>query len=120
MKCKKLACKCHLIFKTTTTPRPAHKLRRNICCKPHISKKYAIKIDQKLHAALGTIPNMQCGSWKPASLTPPALQHFPHTWWSWQAVLNFSHIFIKLKNFNLTAISWHLRKQVGVITCPIY
>ena len=26
----------------------------------------------------------------------------------------------KLKNFNRTALSWHLRKQVGVIACPIY
>ena len=35
-------------------------------------------------------------------------------WWSWQVVLNFSHISKKLKNqiknFNRTAISWHLRK----------
>ena len=33
--------------------------------------------------------------------------------WSWQAVLNFSHIF--LLNFKQTAISWHLWKQVEVI-----
>ena len=69
MKCKKLAGKCHLIFKKITTPRPAHKLRRNICRKLHLTKKYAIKNDRKLHAALGTIPNMQCGPQKPASLT---------------------------------------------------
>ena len=40
MKCKKLACKCHLIFKKTT-PRPAHKLRCNIQWRqkesPHLS-----------------------------------------------------------------------------------
>ena len=56
-----------------TTPRPSHKLRcnlrRNICRKLHLTKKYAIKINSKLHAALGTIPNMQCGPRKPASLT---------------------------------------------------
>ena len=56
--------------KKITTPRPAHKLRRNRCRKLHLTKKYAIKIDQKLHAALGTIPNMQCDPRKPASLTP--------------------------------------------------
>ena len=38
MKCKKLACKCHLIFKKITTPRPAHKLRRNIYRKLHLTK----------------------------------------------------------------------------------
>ena len=38
MKRKKLACKCHLIFKKITTPRPAHKLRRNICRKLHVTK----------------------------------------------------------------------------------
>ena len=27
---------------------------------------------------------------------------------------------MKLKNFNRIAISWHLRKQVGVIACPMY
>ena len=46
-----------------------------------------------------------------------------HAWWSWQAVLNFSHIYIKLKiklkSFNRTVISWHLRKQVRVIACPM-
>ena len=52
------------------TPHLVHKLRCNICCKIHLTKKYAIKIDQKLHAALGTIPNMQCGLQPPASLTP--------------------------------------------------
>ena len=35
---QKLACKCHLIFKKITTPRPAHKLRRNICRKLHLTK----------------------------------------------------------------------------------
>ena len=44
-------------------------------------------------------------------------------WWSWQAVLNFNQISIKLKNkitnFNRTAISWHLWKQVWVISCPM-
>ena len=39
-------------------------------------------------------------------------------------VLNFIHIFIrlknKMKNFNRTAISWYLRKQFGVIACPMY
>ena len=48
---------------------------------------------------------------------------FP-AWWSWQAVLNFSHISIKIKkrikNFNRTVISWYLRKQVEVIACPMY
>ena len=38
---------------------------------------------------------------------------------SWQAVLNSSHISIKLKNqnkkLNFTPISWHLWKQVGEI-----
>ena len=43
----------------------------------------------------------------------------------WQVVPDFTHIFNKLKknkikNFNLTAISWHLQKQVGVIACPMY
>ena len=71
MKCKKLARKpkCHSIFKKITTPRPAHKLRRNICRKLHLNKKYAIKIDRKLHASLSTIPYMQCGPRRPASLT---------------------------------------------------
>ena len=68
MKCKKLACKCHLIFKKIATPRPAYKLRCNICRK--LTKKYAIKKDRKLHAVFGTIPNMQCDPRKPASLTP--------------------------------------------------
>ena len=40
-------------------------------------------------------------------------------WWSWQAILNFSHISIKLKNQNKNlkwaAVSWHFRKQVGII-----
>ena len=49
MKCKKLACKCHLTLKKVTTPRPGRKLRhnvcRNICLKLHVTKKYAIKID---------------------------------------------------------------------------
>ena len=70
MKCKKLAWKCHLICKKITTSHPAHKFRRNICRNLHLTKKYAIKIDRKLYAALRTIPNMQCGPRKPASLTP--------------------------------------------------
>ena len=45
-------------------------------------------------------------------------------WMSWQAVLNLSHVFMKLKKqnkkFERTAISWHLRKQVWIIACPIY
>ena len=45
-------------------------LRRNICRELHLTKKYAIKIDRKLHAALGTIPDMQCGPQKLARLTP--------------------------------------------------
>ena len=56
-------------IKKKKTPPPAHKLRRNICRKLHLTKKYAIKIDRKLHAALGTIPDMQCGPRKPVSLT---------------------------------------------------
>ena len=36
MKSKKLADKCHLILKKITTPRPAHKLRHNICRKLHL------------------------------------------------------------------------------------
>ena len=39
-------------------------------------------------------------------------------WWSWRAILNKSPI--SIKNFKRTAISWHLRKQVGVIACPMY
>ena len=27
---------------------------------------------------------------------------------------------VKLKNFNRTVISWHLRKQIGVIACHMY
>ena len=41
---------------------------------------------------------------------------FP-AWWSWQAVLNFNQILFKYKR---NAISWHLRKQVGVIAYPMY
>ena len=45
-------------------------------------------------------------------------------WRSWQAVLNLDHIFIKLKNqnknFNRTAISKHVRKQVEVISRLMY
>ena len=37
--------------------------------------------------------------------------------WSWQAVLNK---IISLPNYKRTAISWHLRKQVGVIAYPMY
>ena len=43
---------------------------------------------------------------------------------SWQAVLNFRHIFIKLKKkkkiFSTAAISWHLCKQVGLIAFSLY
>ena len=70
MKRKKLACKCHLISKKITTSRPAHKLRRNIYRKLYLTEKYVMKQDRKLHATLGTIPNMQCGLRKPASLIP--------------------------------------------------
>ena len=41
---------------------------------------------------------------------------FP-AWRSWQAVLNSVK---SLKNFNRTAIFWHLRKQVGLIAYPTY
>ena len=45
-------------------------------------------------------------------------------WRSRQALLTFSHICKNLKNqnknFKWTAISWHLRKQVGVIACSMY
>ena len=44
------------------------------------------------------------------------MAHSP-AWWSWQAVLNYSHISIKLQRI---AISWYLRKQVGVIAYPMY
>ena len=51
------------------------------------------------------------------------LCHFP-AWRSWQAVLNYSFMYIKvktkLKNFNRTAIFWHLRKQVGIIAFLVY
>ena len=40
-------------------------------------------------------------------------------WWSWQAVLNFCDISIKLQADSNT-VSWHLRKQVGVIAYPMY
>ena len=71
MKYKKLACKCHLIFKKITTPRPAHKLRRNICRKLHLTKKYAIKIGRKLHAPLAAqFPSCNVAPRKPASWTP--------------------------------------------------
>ena len=55
-------------------------------------------------------------SWKTLYGTFPA-------WQSWQAVLNFSHIFKIKKNykkFYRTAISWHLQKQVGMIVCITY
>ena len=55
-----------------------------------------------------------------AILLYPWERHFTaHSpaWWSWQAVLNYSHISIKLQ---ATAISWHLRKQVGVFAYPMY
>ena len=55
-----------------------------------------------------------------AILLCPRERHFAAlspTWPFWQAVLNYSHIFIKLQR---TAISWYLRKQVGVIAYPMY
>ena len=62
-----------------------------------------------------------------AILLCPGQRHFmplSPAWWSWQAVLNFSHISIKLKikikNFKRTAVSLHLQKQVGEIACPMY
>ena len=42
-------------------------------------------------------------------------------WWPWQAILNFSHSSVKLRNQNRNfqpdsnIISWHLRKQVQVM-----
>ena len=54
------------------------------------------------------------------NLLCPWKRHFTaHSpaWWSWQAVLNYSHI---STNYNWTAMSWHLRKQVWVIAYPIY
>ena len=47
-----------------------------------------------------------------AILLSPWKRHFTalfSAWWSWQAVLNYKR----------TSISWHLRKQVGVIACPM-
>ena len=44
--------------------------------------------------------------------------HSP-AWWSWQAVLTYSHNLIIL-NYKRIAISWHLRKQVGIIAYPMY
>ena len=55
-----------------------------------------------------------------AILLCPRERHFTArspAWWSWQAVLNFSHI---LLNYKRTAISWYLRKQVGVNAYPMY
>ena len=62
MNCKKLSCKCHLIFKKITTPRPAHKLRCNIYRKLHLSKKYAKK---KIEIACGPRHNFQHAMWPP-------------------------------------------------------
>ena len=44
------------------------------------------------------------------------MAHSP-AWWSWQAVLNYSHISIKLQ---AAAISQYLRKQVRVIAYLMY
>ena len=55
-----------------------------------------------------------------AILLCPWERHFTaHSpaWWSWQAVLNYSQ---SLLNYKRTAISWYLRKQVGVIAYPMY
>ena len=38
-------------------------------------------------------------------------------WWSWQAVLNYSHISIKLQADSNILV---FRKQVGVIAYPMY
>ena len=55
-----------------------------------------------------------------AILLCPWQRHFTAlspAWWSWQAVLNYSNISTKLL---VTAIFWHLRKQIGVIAYPMY
>ena len=55
-----------------------------------------------------------------AILLCPWERHFTAlspAWWSWQAALNYSNISTKLKR---TAISWYLRKQVGLIAYPMY
>ena len=62
----------HRPQKKITTPHSAHKLR----CKLHLTKKYAIKIDRKLHAAFGTIPNMQCGPGKAREFDTPDINEF--------------------------------------------
>ena len=53
-------------------------------------------------------------------LLRPWQRHFTAlspAWWSWQAVLDS---IISLLNYKRTAISFHLRKQVGVIAYPMY
>ena len=55
-----------------------------------------------------------------AILLCPWERHFTalsRAWWSWQAVLNYSHISIKLQ---VDSNTWHLQKQVGVIAYPMY
>ena len=55
-----------------------------------------------------------------AILLCPWERHFTElfpAWWSWQAVLKFNPISIKLQQ---TAIPWHLQKQVRVIAYPMY
>ena len=46
-------------------------------------------------------------------------------WRCWQVVLNFNRPSIyktknRINNFKRTAVTWHLRKQVGVIACLMY
>ena len=65
MKCKKLACKCHLIFKKIATPSPAHKLRRNICRKLHLTKKYAIKKIENCMRLSAQFPTCNVGPGSP-------------------------------------------------------
>ena len=55
-----------------------------------------------------------------AILLCPRERHFmvlSPDWRSWQAVLNYSHISIKLQ---ADSNSWYLRKQVGVIAYSMY
>ena len=55
-----------------------------------------------------------------AILLCPWERHFTAlspAWWSWQAVVNYSHISVKLQaDSNIL----QLRKQVGVIAYPMY
>ena len=53
-----------------------------------------------------------------AILLRPWKRHFTTlfpAWRSWQAEPKY-----KQKNFNQTAISWYLQKQVGIIACLMY